>query len=184
MTGFDLAVLAVLVLSTLLAFVRGVVRELLAIAAWIVGFVAAIRYSGPVGELFAGLQLTPVARHVLAFALILVVVLLAGALVAWTLRSIVHAAGLGFVDRALGGLFGIARGVLLILIFALVAGLTAMPRQDWWQNATVGPPLVALALALRPYLPPDWGRRLDYSPAEKSPARPVADGVGRAARRT
>ncbi len=183
MTLFDFAVLAVVALSTLLAFIRGVVRELLAIAAWIVGFVAAIRCSGPIAELFSGLQMTPAARHVLAFVLILVAALLAGALLAWLLRSVVHAVGLGFVDRALGGLFGVARGALLVLIFVLFAGLTAMPKQDWWQNATLGPPLVALALALRPYLPPDWGRRLDYSRAPTPGAPADADGVGRAPRR-
>ncbi len=184
MTGFDFAVLAVVALSALLAFVRGVVRELLAIAAWIVGFVAAFRGAGPAAEFFAGLPMTLVARHVLAFVLILVAVLLVGALAAWMLRSVVHAVGLGFVDRALGGLFGVARGVLLVAVFVLCAGLTSMPRQDWWQNAALGPPLVALAIALRPWLPPEWGRRLDYSPAEKPAALPVADGVGRAPRRT
>jgi hypothetical protein len=38
-----------------------------------------------------------------------------------------------------------------------------LPRADWWQNATLAPPLVVMALSLKPYLPPQWADRLDYS---------------------
>ena len=71
--------------------------------------------------------------------------------------------GPGFVDRFLGAMFGVARGVVLVLVFVLVAGLTTLPRQDWWQNAALAPPLAAAALSLAPWLPPAWAERLDYS---------------------
>jgi len=67
------------------------------------------------------------------------------------------------VDRFLGSIFGLARGLLLVLAFVLVAGLTSVPRADWWQNATLAPPFVVLALSLKPWLPPQWADRLDYS---------------------
>jgi membrane protein required for colicin V production len=75
----------------------------------------------------------------------------------------VHAIGLGFVDRLLGAVFGVARGALLAVLFALVAGLTALPQRDWWQNSLLGPVLADSALALKPYLPDDWAARLDFS---------------------
>ena len=102
MTLFDFIVLAVIVLSVLFAFVRGVVREIVALAAWIVGFVVAMRYSGAVSDLFAKLEMAPAARHVLAFVLILLVVLIIGALVAWMIKSAVHAVGPG-LSRSLPG---------------------------------------------------------------------------------
>ena len=49
MTPFDLAILAVILLSTLFAFVRGVVRELIALVAWVVGFVGALAFAPTVG---------------------------------------------------------------------------------------------------------------------------------------
>ena len=52
MPYFDLIVVAVIVLSTLFAYVRGVVRELFAIASWVVGLVLALRYADPVASLF------------------------------------------------------------------------------------------------------------------------------------
>ena len=55
-----------------------------------------------------------------------------------TLSSAVKAIGLGFVDRLLGAVFGAARGLAVVVLFALVAGVTTLPKQDWWQNAMLG----------------------------------------------
>jgi membrane protein required for colicin V production len=174
MTGFDVVVLAVVFVSTLLAFAAGVIRELISLAAWIVGIVAAVVYSGDVAAAFSRLDMTPAARDVLAFALILIAVLIAGAIVARLLRGAVHAVGLGSLDRLLGAVFGLARGLAVVIAFVLIAGLTTMPRQAWWQNSLLGAPLGEAALSLRPYLPPRWAARLDYSPAGMPPSRPAA----------
>jgi len=170
MTALDLIVLAMIALSVVFAYFRGVVREVVALAAWIVGLVAAFRYMDAVATIFSGLDVTPAVRHVLAFVLILVLFMIAGALVAWVLRSAVRAVGLGFVDRFLGALFGVARGALIAVLFALIAGVTTLPRHDWWQNSLVGPVLADSALALRPYLPREWAERLDFSATGKARA--------------
>ena len=172
MTGFDVVVLAVVFLSTLFAFAAGVIRELISLAAWIVGIVAAVAYSSDVAVVFARFDLTPAVRHVLAFALILIVVLVAGGIASRLLRGAAHAIGLGFLDRLLGGAFGLARGAAVVMAFVLVAGLTTMPKAEWWQNSLLGAPLGLAALALKPYLPPEWAARLDYSPAGTT--RPAA----------
>jgi len=178
MNGFDLALIAVVALSTLFAFVRGVVREMIALATWIVGFVLAIQFAGPVALLFSRLDITPVAKHVLAFALILVAVMLVGVFVSMMLSSAVRAIGLGFVDRLLGAVFGLARGLVVVVVFALIAGVTALPRDDWWQNSMFGRPLAIAALALKPYLPRAWAQRLDFSAAGTIAARLGASTAG------
>ena len=82
----------------------------------------------------------------------------------WPLSKAVRAAGLGFVDRFLGSIFGLVRGAALVVAFVLVAGLTPLPRTPWWQSSALVPPLVTGAVALKPYLPAAIARRLDYSP--------------------
>ncbi len=67
-------------------------------------------------------------RYLVAFALILIAALVLGALVAWPLSSVIRKSGLGFVDRFLGAVFGIARGAVLALAFVLFAGLTTLPQ--------------------------------------------------------
>ena len=164
MNGFDLAVIAVVALSALFAFARGIVREMLALATWVLGFVLAITYSGSIAGLFSWVRIAPVGQQALAFVLILVLTMIAGAIVARSLSGVIRAIGLGFMDRLLGAIFGVARGLIVIVIFALIAGVTTLPKQDWWQNSTFGPPLADAALALKPYLPKAWADRLDFSP--------------------
>ena len=168
MTTFDWAVVAVIGLSTLLAFFRGVVRELIAVVAWVLGFVGAIALTPALGTMLPAIPGYPGVPYVIAFALIVIGALLLGALIAWPLTKAVRAAGLGFVDRFLGSIFGLVRGAALMLAFVIVAGLTPLPRTDWWRQSAFVPPLVAGVVELTPWLPDDLARRLDYSPGAKS----------------
>jgi membrane protein required for colicin V production len=168
-TTFDWVVIAVVALSTLAAFFRGVVRELIALVAWVLGFVGAIAFTPALGAMLPDLPEYPAVRYILAFALIIIGALLAGALIAWPLSTAVRAAGLGFVDRFLGSIFGLARGAALVLAFVIVAGLTPLPRAHWWQSAVLVPPLVAGVTALAPHLPAALVRRLDYSRGGTAP---------------
>jgi membrane protein required for colicin V production len=170
MTGFDVAIIAVVALSTILAMIRGVVRELVALAAWFVGVAAAIAFSATLAGRLGGLDVAPLARELIAFLLILTAVLIAGALTGALLRGAVHAIGLRVLDRFLGGVFGFARGLLAVLVFALFAGITTLPQRDWWQNSEFGPALGVAVLELRPYLPPYWASRLRFTVPLPAPA--------------
>jgi membrane protein required for colicin V production len=163
MTALDWCVIAAMALSTLLAFIRGFTRELIALLAWIFGVVAAVVFSPTVARWLPDFGAHEAVRYILAFGLIVLTGLLLGALVAWPLGGVIRKSGLGFADRFLGGIFGILRGGLVVLGFVLVAGLTSLPREDWWQNAALAPALAAAALAATPWLPPEWAQRLDYS---------------------
>jgi len=162
-TPFDLAIVGVILLSTLFAFVRGVIREVIALVSWVVGFAAAFAFTPALGAVIPEITGYPAVRYLIAFAVILIAALVAGALIAGPLARIIRAAGLGFVDRFLGSIFGVVRGVLLVVAFVLAAGLTGLPRADWWQNAALVPPFVAVALTVKPWLPERWAERLDYS---------------------
>ena len=178
MNGFDFALIAIVALSALFAFARGIVRELIALATWVAALAAAFVYSGPLSALFSRLDMSVAAKHVVAFALILIAILVAGGLVARMLSGTVKAIGLGFVDRLLGAAFGVARGLAVVVLFALVAGLTTLPKEDWWQNSMFGRSLAEAALGLKPYLPREWAEHLDFS----APGTMSADWSGTVAR--
>ena len=169
MTAFDLIIIGVVIVSTLLAFIRGFMRVVMSLAALVIAALAAIHFSAPVGMMLPEFGGSPAARYITAFVLIAVAVLIVGALAGWILSRLVRAMGLGFLDRVLGAIVGLARGVLIAVLGVLIAGLTSLQRQDWWQNAFFAPPLVAAALSLRPWLPLAWAERLDYGKS----ARPV-----------
>ncbi len=174
MTAFDLVVFGVVVLSTLFGFARGFMRVAVSLAAWVVAFLLAIQLSTPLSAMLPEFGDSPTARYLTAFALIVIVVLLVGALLGWLLYRLVRAIGLGFLDRLLGGVVGVARGVLIAVIGVLVAGLTSLPQQVWWQNALFAPPLVAAALSLKPWLPHPWAEHLDYGKPARPQSRPAA----------
>ena len=172
MNAFDWSIIFLVILSMLFAFFRGVTRELIALVAWVLGFVAAVALTPLLGGMLPEIGSNPVLRYLLAFIAVFIGCLVLGALIAWPLATVIHKAGLGFVDRFLGAVFGAARGAVLVMSFVLIAGLTTLPRLDWWQNAALAPPLAAAALSLKPWLPPEWGERLDYS--REGRAAPVA----------
>jgi membrane protein required for colicin V production len=123
-TVIDGIVAAVIVLSALLAYGRGLVRETLAIAGWviaaIVGYLFAPRVEPLIRELpvvgeFLGTQCNEISI-VFAFALVLVAGLILFSLFTPLFSGLIQRSVLGGIDQALGFLFGVARGLLLVAI--------------------------------------------------------------------
>lgn len=162
LTVFDYFVIGVVALSLLVGIWRGVVSEILALVAWIVAFFAARTWSGQTGNLLATGLTDPTWRHVAGFVAVFVAVLILFTLARWLLSLILSAVGLAPLDRLLGAVFGMARGVLVVWVAVLLAGLTALPQQQWWRQAVLAPPLETAVLAAKPWLPPDLAKRIRY----------------------
>lgn len=162
MTLFDFAVVAVVGLSVLLSLIRGFVREILALSAWVVAFLAANLLAGEVAVWLAGAIEDETWRLLAAFVCVFVVVLIAMSVLAIVVSKLIKSAGLGVEDRLLGGIFGLARGLLVVMIVVLAAGLTSLPRQAVWRNAMLSDPLEDLAGQVKPWLPADVAQRIRY----------------------
>jgi membrane protein required for colicin V production len=162
MTWLDYAVLGVMAVSIVWGAWRGLVREVIAILGWVMAFLAANLFAGPLGEEMPASIPTPELRLVAAFLAVFIGTLAITTLVALLLSKLVKAVGLGGLDHTLGALFGVTRGVVAVLAFALLAGLTALPRQPLWRDSVSGVPMAHAALALKPWLPPTFAERLRY----------------------
>lgn len=162
MTWFDYAVIAVLALSVLIGIWRGFVREVFALGGWVAAFVAAMLFAGEAGALLPAAWGTPFARSVGAGVVIFLAVLIACAYAGMLFARVVRAAGLGLADRTLGGVFGFARGALISVLSVLAAGLTALPKEPFWREATLSGPLETTVVALKPYLPAPLAARVRY----------------------
>jgi membrane protein required for colicin V production len=160
MTWLDYAVLGVLALSIAWGAWRGLVREVISLAGWIAAFLAANLLAEP---LAGALPISnPDLRMIVAFVAIFVVTLTLATLAAMALSKALRATGLRGLDRTLGGLFGVARGVLIALAFALVVGLTSFPQSPMWKGSWSGPMLGRTVDQLKPWLPPALAQRLRY----------------------
>lgn len=164
-TWFDWVVLAVIALSSLLGVWRGVVSEVLALVAWVAAFFAARMWGSDMAEILsAGLRnlQDPALRQMAGFATVFVATLLLFAVARFVLSRLLRAVGLGLVDRFLGALFGLGRGMLLALLGVLLGGLTSLPRQPWWHESMLAPPMETAVLAAKPWLPPMLAQRISY----------------------
>lgn len=148
LTAVDGGAALIIIISSILAFSRGLVRELMAIIGWIGAAIAAY-YFAPgvqplvkelpvVGEFLAdSCELSVVA----AFAGVFVVGLIVAALFTPLFSGAVQRSALGGIDQALGFLFGAARGVLLIaiafIVYDRVLADQAIPMVDESRTALV-----------------------------------------------
>jgi membrane protein required for colicin V production len=154
LTGFDYAVIAVIVLSALRGAWRGLIAELFSLIGWIVAFVLGARYAGRIAPLFpANLPGTTLTQWLIGFAVIAVGVILVAGVGNALLGRLTEVSGLRSVDRSLGLLFGLARGVLLVLALYVAAGFTELPTYAFWRNAVLRPYVEEGIQTLKPFLP-------------------------------
>ena len=125
----DLGVLGVILISTLLAFSRGLVREVLSIGAWVVAALATVYglpYLTPIAQKYISAPL--VAQIVTGTAIFIVTLFLCAAISHLVARNVRHS-GFGAVDRSLGLIFGVARGAILVCL-AYLAFVWAEPKPE------------------------------------------------------
>lgn len=163
MAVFDYAVIGIVALSLALGLWRGVVSELIALAAWVLAVMAALEFGGEAGNFLFFKIADPAIRALAGCALVFVVVLVAMSLVRLAVHSMVKALGLSLSDRLLGMFFGVVRGVLVVMALVAAGGLTSAPQQPWWKQAALAPPLETAVLAAKPWLPDDLAKRIRFS---------------------
>ena len=126
--------------SCLIALFRGLVREALSLANWVVAALVARGASSEVSEWLAQWIDTPSIRYAVAFAALMLASLIIGGVLIGLVVRLVRASGLGFADRMLGLVFGFARGVLLVLLgLALVRFGLPVEEDSWWQSSMLVP---------------------------------------------
>ncbi len=162
MTIFDYVAIGIVAVSLVLGLWRGVVGELIALAAWVLAFFVAIEFGAELGNLaFSGIADRGL-RALAGCGALFVAVLVIMGVVRLAVRSLIKALGLSLSDRLLGLIFGLARGVLVCMVLVGLGALTPAPRQDWWRDAMLSPPLETAVLAVKHGLPEDLAKRIRF----------------------
>lgn len=168
MTGFDFAVMAILLVSLLFGLWRGLVYEVLSLAGWPVAFLLSKLFAGDVAPMMPGPALSNIEgtqetmRIMLAYTVVFVAALIVWGVLAWLFSRLVKAVGLGWLDRVLGGLFGVLRGGLVILVLVWLAGMTSVPEQPFWRTAQTSKTAEDVALLTKVWLPDNIAQRVHY----------------------
>ena len=160
MPVLDWILLAVLGVSFLLGAWRGLVYEVLSVLVWVAAFIVAQWFAADVAYRLPMVSDNEAVRFVVAFALVFIAVAFAGGLLASLVKKLVDAMGMRPVDRAMGALFGLVRGLVLLLALAVVMDITPLKNSTWWRES-VGAGLLTTALKdLKPLLPDGMGKFL------------------------
>jgi membrane protein required for colicin V production len=161
-TIFDYVVLFVLGASVLISMVRGLVREILSLLGWVIAFIVANAWSAALATLLPPVIPGEVTRLMVAFVVLFIGVRLLTGLLAMALSALIDAGGLSLADRGLGGLFGLARGLVIVLAGVILCGMTAIPRQDFWRHALLSPLVETAALTVQPFLPAALAQHVQF----------------------
>lgn len=162
MTVFDYIVIAVVAASVLLGIWRGVVGEIIALVAWVLAFFAARWWGDEVANSVLNAIRDPALRLVAAWVLIFIVVLMLMALLRLAIRGLLKALGLSPTDRLLGMIFGVARGLVIVLALVVVGSMTMAAQQKWWVEAYFSAPLETAVMAGKPWLPEEIAKRVRF----------------------
>jgi membrane protein required for colicin V production len=157
----DWALLGVLFASMVVGLWRGLVYEVLSLAGWVAAFFLAQWLATDVVAWVPFVQnAAPSVQYAVGYVLVFVGSLFVFALLSWLVKKLIESVGLRPVDRVLGGAFGLARGVVLLLALTVVLQLTGLSKSDWWQSAK-GPVWLDLTIqGLKPLMPESMAKFL------------------------
>ncbi len=156
MTALDTIVACIIVASVVLSMFRGLLKEILSLLAWVCAFVAAGHWGDDVVRWLASTIASPSARWIAGYSSVFLGTLIAMGLLNLLLSWAIRSAGLGLADRGLGGLFGLARGLLIVLVLAMLASHTPLRQEVWWRDAWVAPAIDLSLQMIKPLLPPSY----------------------------
>lgn len=160
------AILAIILVSLIVGALRGFIKEVFSLIVWAAAFIVAWRFSGHVAGLMEDVVNLPSARTAMGFAGLFILVLLVGGLINYLLGKLVESTGLSGTDRLLGGIFGAARGLVLVVAALLVAGFTPIPSDPWWKESPTIQRLLPLVEWSAGFLPENVSEHLELYPPE------------------
>jgi len=155
MIGVDYAILGILLISSFISLVRGFVKEALSLVGWIVAFWVSLSFAVPLSNLFETSSDDPTLRLIIAFVALFVLSLIVSSVINFFASRLVQRTGLTGTDRFLGVIFGFLRGAVLVSVLVLLAGLTTLPKEDWWDDSFLLFRFQAIAMWIRELLPGD-----------------------------
>ncbi|WP_051206252.1 CvpA family protein [Oceanospirillum maris] len=135
MIWVDWAILAILLLSAFFGGMRGMVRELISLSSWIAAILIAYAFGPKVSELFIGYIDNETIRSGVGFALTAIIVVIIGSLLAKVAGTLVSATGLSGFDRILGFIFGVVRGIAILIVLTAIVSLLPVNESGWWSES-------------------------------------------------
>lgn len=162
MNSFDYIILAVIAASGVLGFVRGLIKELMSLVAFIAAFFAALWWGPEAATWLDTLIENSLLRSAVAYAAVFIFSLLTVGVINMLLSALIAHTGLSPADHGLGMVFGLVRGGLIIVVLVVLAGYTQLPSEPWWRESSLAKKAIDVVIGIKAYLPIDVASWLPY----------------------
>ncbi len=145
MSGADIAILLVLAISASVGLFRGFIKEVFSLATWGAALLLSFLFRSQVGQLLPlDPELGSIVLDLAGGACIFILVLVCGGLVSHLLSKLAEATGLSGTDRTLGSVFGLARGLVIVLaILIFLPAMAPVEEVNWWASSFLIPEFLA-----------------------------------------
>lgn len=163
----DYTIIAIIFISLIVGVVRGFVCEVISLIAWIAAFYLAFKFSAPLAAhlKFINSEMT---SYIVAFAGIFILTLIVGITINASIRHLWHRTGVPAIDRSLGLLLGIARGVLIIAFILLFVKSSPLKEEPTVKAAQLIPPFNPVVNWLESILPEKIAHVSEWTKSDKT----------------
>ena len=133
----DIVILIITLLSSIFGLWRGLIKEVLSLLTWIAALLVSRVYSEPLAGLMTGMIQNDGIRYVSAFAILFVIVMMLGTFLNFLMSKLLNVTGLKLADRLLGAVFGVARGVIIVLVILFVTNVFVSETELWQKSQLI-----------------------------------------------
>ena len=133
----DIVILIITLLSSIFGLWRGLIKEVLSLLTWIAALLVSRVYSEPLAGLMTGMIENDGIRYVSAFAILFVIVMMLGTFLNFLMSKLLNFTGLKLADRLLGAVFGVARGVIIVLLILFVTSVFVSETELWQKSQLI-----------------------------------------------
>jgi membrane protein required for colicin V production len=149
MIWIDFTLLGLIFIFFVIGLLRGFIKEVFSLAFWVLAIWVSLMFSRDFsGFLEPSVSALP-ARMIASFVALFAITLSFGGLIGFLLTILAKKAGLTFMERFGGMVFGVVRGLIVVTVIVILAGFTPLPKDSWWAESILIPPFQLLAVWLR-----------------------------------
>lgn len=149
----DYTIIVIIALSVLISVMRGFVREVISLVIWIAAIAVSFIFYRYIANLLVNVIHADEVRLIISFVGLFLATLVLGMLINYLIGELVANTGLSGIDRMLGIVFGIARGILVVVLLMILVGLTPITKDTAWRESVLVPHFKPLEDWLSNFLP-------------------------------
>ncbi|TRW90743.1 CvpA family protein [Candidatus Methylobacter oryzae] len=162
MIWIDFTFIGLIFVFFVTGLLRGFAKEVFSLAFWILAVWVSLMFSRSFSVFWEPAIKNQLVRIVASFMALFAITLSLGGLIGFLVSLVTKKTELTFMDRFWGMVLGIFRGMVVVTVIVIVAGLTPLPKDSWWKDSTLIPPFQMSAVWLRDHFSPGLAEYISY----------------------